>query len=196
MGYAVPGVNLGYGLRNVDESRQLHFVEHHPAYFLRAIGTTLGRTWRDLLHEAVRAGSRLVGATRSRACRLVADLRRARCRDRVGRGVDGSNPSATPRAFELANDAIVAFGTFVALFLLAYTPVGTRWRRPVSTRFRGVYLVPVLAIAAVTIAPRLLLRITPAGVTDSRSAAWTWTPWVFVSAALVITALGLTLHYY
>jgi hypothetical protein len=195
--YAAPGVKIGYGLRDVDQVAQLHYVAHHPFHFIGAFGTTISNTWRTLLHDAVAQapGWRLAllpalsVALLSYAAILVAAVQAAAARRR--------DESRSER-LELATNIVVAFGTFVGLFLLAYTgwnAVGA----PRIDAFQGRYLIPVLAILSVGIAPHVPVpqrAMSDGGMSTRADAVWTWTPWVFVTAALVLTAVSLVVHYY
>ncbi|HEY1739069.1 MAG TPA: hypothetical protein VGI86_10180, partial [Acidimicrobiia bacterium] len=62
--------------------------------------------------------------------------------------------------------------------------------------FQGRYLVPVLALLAIGVVPRLRVALASRVLPGVSSAALATAAWVMVVAALAITTLGLTLHYY
>lgn len=190
------GALFGFGLPGADASRQLTFVEHHPLHFLNATATTVGHTWTTLAHDAVAQVSGWVSTPVALAVGVALLSYAALVLAVVGDSMSTRTNDGAPRsssALEIVTDVVVAFGTFLALFLLAYTgwnPVGG----PRVDAFQGRYLVPVLALLVIGVAPRLRVAVR-AGPGPS-AATLTTAAWLLVVAALVTTTLGLTLHYY
>ncbi len=193
-----PG-NLPIGLRpgDADQSRQLAFVEHHPLHFLAATSTTLARTWRVLLQNVVAqvAGWRppgplgVVPAVLTWAALLLAVALAASS----GAGRD------EPRSawvVEIVTDTVVAGGTFVALFLFAYTGWNTVGADRVDA-FQGRYLVPVLALVSMAIAPQVGRSLTSRVRMSGRGTVlWSAAPWLLIVVAQAFMAIGLIGHCY
>ena len=191
------GAIFGFGLAGSDESKQLKFVERHPLHFLNATATTIVRTWTALLHDAVAQVSGWLSTPVALAVVIALLTYAALALAVAAAAMSARTNDGDPRwarVLETVTDVVVAFGTFLALFLLAYTgwnPVGG----PRVDAFQGRYLVPVLALLAIGVAPRVRLAVAPDSAA-ARVATLTTFAWVFVVAALATTTLGLTLHYY